>query len=293
MVNEYHKKADATRPSKPAPPAPPSIEDVRTYWQSHPLYSYEFMEPGSDSYFVELDRIKRQDIERFALDYWGFDQYAGQRVLDVGCGPGWITVQYARGGAQVEAIDLTPRAVELARRHVQFRQLSANVQEANAEHLPFGDNTFDLVVSSGVLHHTPDTVQAFRECFRVLKPGQTAKITLYRKGILHRRGVFPIMMSIMRLLGVKHPGADMAGTAPNADDFIRQYDGAGNPIGRGMTDADWKRSLEGVGFRVTAIEHHFFPVRFIPSAKWITSSVHRVLDSAFGTMVYFTMRKPA
>ena len=83
------------------------------------------------------------------MHYWDCARFRGRSVLDVGCGPGWLTVQYAAAGANVTAVDLTPRAVELCRRHLEYRGLSAAVQTGNAEELPFPDDAFDLVVASG------------------------------------------------------------------------------------------------------------------------------------------------
>ncbi len=267
------------------------IEDVRRYWNAHPLLSHELGEPGTPAFFAALDRIKRGDSERYALPYWAFDKFPGKRVLDVGCGPGWLTVQYAKGGAIVDAVDLTPRAVEITRAHLASCGLTANVRTANAEALPFADGSFDLVISSGVLHHTPDTFKAFRECRRVLKPGGIAKITLYRKGIAHNRFTFMFTRRLMRLAGMKHPGADPARDARDVDDFIRQYDGTGNPIGIAKSNADWAAMLERAGFEVESAEVHFFPRRFLPFARFVPDAVHRLLDALTGTMVYFDLTK--
>ena len=65
-----------------------TVNDVREYWHRNPLFSHELHEVGSVEFFEQLDRIKRSDVERFALDYWDFGGYAGKKVLDVGCGPG-------------------------------------------------------------------------------------------------------------------------------------------------------------------------------------------------------------
>jgi len=199
------------------------LEAVKHYWETHPLFSLEISLEDPAGFFATVDRIKREDVEAFALPYWGFDAYRGQRVLDVGCGPGWVTVNYAAHGAVVDAIDLTARAVELTRLFLDQKGLTATVQQANAESLPFESDSFDLVVSCGVLHHTPNTTRAFRECVRVLKPGGLAKITLYRKGILHHPLVFPLTKLAMRMAGVGRPGADLAGAPHDADAFIRQY----------------------------------------------------------------------
>lgn len=270
----------------------PAIDDVRAYWESNPLYSYEVEQAGSPEFFARFDAIKRNDVETFALNYWEFEKFKGRPVLDVGCGPGWLTVQYARAGARTFAIDLTDTAVGLARKHLQHYGLTADVRQGSAETIPFPDATFDLVFSSGVLHHTPDTLRSFRECFRVLKPGGVAKITLYRLGVLHSPVVFPLTRLAMRVLAMKHPGADLARTSKSVEDFVRAYDGAGNPVGIAKTDAGWAADLAGVGFEVIGKEIHFFPKRFIPLGRFVPRPVHHVLDRTLGTMVYFHLRKP-
>ena len=271
---------------------PPLLDRVREYWQEHPLFSYEVSQPGSPEFFDQIDDLKRNDIERFTASYWSFEQFHGKNVLDVGCGPGWLTVKYAEAGANVWGVDLTPRAVELARRFLALRGLSAVVEEANAEHLPFDDGTFDLVVSSGVIHHTADIPAAFRECQRVLKPGGLAKVTLYCKGILHHPIVFPLTRLAMRLSQVKHPGSDLARNSNGVDDFIRRYDGERNPVGVGHTVAGWRNFLVAAGFNIRGHEIHFFPRRFVPYGRMIPRPAHLLLDRVLGTMVYFDLEKP-
>jgi SAM-dependent methyltransferase len=269
-----------------------TIDQVKKYWEEYPLFSHELDQVGSAEFFEHLDKIKREDVERFSFSYWDFNAYPGKKVLDVGCGPGWITVMYAQGGARLTAVDLTLSAVKLAKGFLAYRGLAALVQQANAEALPFEDDSFDLVVSSGVLHHTPDFMKAMRECHRVLRPGGEAKITLYRKGLLHHHLVWPLVVRLMRLAGVQHPGADLARTAIDVDDFIRQYDGADNPLGLGKTNYHWDRLLREAGFQVDGRENRFFPRRFLPFSSLIPPFIHQALESLFGTMVYLKLKKP-
>lgn len=271
----------------------PNIQHVRAYWEALPLFSHEVDCVGSDQYFERIDAIKRTDVERFALNYWEFDRFYEASVLDIGCGPGWLSVQYARNGARVTAVDLTDRAVQLTRTHLARRGLNGTVQQANAEALPFEDDCFDLVVASGVLHHTPNPEKSFSEAYRVTKPGGAAKITLYRLGMLHSRLFFPVTMALMRTLSVKHPGADLSATADSVQEFVRQYNGAGNPICIAKRNCDWAADFSRIGFRVIDSENHFFPVRFTPFRGSMPMFVHRFLDRAFATMVYFRLQKPA
>ena len=269
-----------------------TIKDVKYYWNEHPLLSYELNSLGTSDFFEKLDEIKRTESDRFAIRYWSFNEFAGKKVLDVGCGPGWCAVNYAMGGAITYAIDLTPNAVELAKKHFAYRGVSGLIEEGNAESLIFENDFFDAVISSGVLHHTPDTEKAFKECFRVLKPGGIAKITLYRKGILHSDLLFWFTKLVMRYLRVKHPGADMARNAKDVDNFIRQYDGELNPVGIGKTHKEWTKMLQHAGFSIQGYEIHFFPKRFIPfNDNTLPGFIHYLLDRFLGTMIYFNLKK--
>jgi 2-polyprenyl-3-methyl-5-hydroxy-6-metoxy-1,4-benzoquinol methylase len=137
-------------------------------------------EPGSREYFEALiaGRHAYAPWMAEALDYKGA---RGLDVLDVGCGQGIDLARLARAGANVTGVDLTPRHVELARRHLEVVGIAGTVVEGDAESLPFLDQSFDRVISNGVLHHTPDFDRALREIRRVLRPGGEARLILYHR----------------------------------------------------------------------------------------------------------------
>ena len=269
----------------------PTENDVKQYWERYPLLSHELGSVSATKHWQSLDLLKQTDIERFALHYWKFDDVRGKKLLDIGCGPGWLTVQYAAAHAKVFAVDLTEAAVNITSQILDAKSLSADVRVASAESLPFEDKSFDFVVSSGVLHHTPDTLRAFREAFRVTRPGGIGLITLYRLGILHSSLVFPVVQALMRMTQTKHPGADLGKTATSVQDFVRQYDGSDNPVGIAKTNREWCADLEGVGWTIEGIENHYFPIRMVPILRRAPRWFHKMLDRFFGTMVYFTLRR--
>src|SRR5437016_7649771 len=127
----------------------------------------------------------------------GFHKFAGARLIEVGCGMATDLLQFARGGARCIGVDLTPRSVEISRRHFELYGKHADFSLSDAENLPFVDASFDVYYSNGVLHHTPDTAAAIREAHRVLKPGGTAKVMLYHRNswaywieLILRYGIF-------------------------------------------------------------------------------------------------------
>lgn len=99
----------------------------------------------------------------------------GQRVLDAACGPGLYLRELLSRGATVTAFDASLSMIELAR-----RQTGSQIRIDHAvlgEPLPYGDNVFDIVVCALAIHHAADRGAAFREFFRVLRPGGAAVIS--------------------------------------------------------------------------------------------------------------------
>jgi ubiquinone/menaquinone biosynthesis C-methylase UbiE len=93
--------------------------------------------------------------------------------LELGCGTGFFTLNLKLAGVleQGHVTDLSPGMVEVAQRNARSLGFEVAGQVADAERLPYDDNSFDLVVGHAVLHHIPDVELAFREVLRVLKPG--------------------------------------------------------------------------------------------------------------------------
>jgi len=93
----------------------------------------------------------------------------GQRVLDVGCGPGALTAELVArlGPVSVTAVDPSPPFVEAAR----TRNPGARVEEASAEQLPFADGEFDAALAQLVVHFMADPVAGLAEMARVTRPG--------------------------------------------------------------------------------------------------------------------------
>lgn len=108
-----------------------------------------------------------------------FKVIAGERdwpyehAMELGCGTGFFLLNLMQGGVikKGSVTDLSPGMVRVALRNAAGLGLDVDGRVADAERIPYEDNSFDLVVGHAVLHHIPDLPAAFREILRVLKPG--------------------------------------------------------------------------------------------------------------------------
>ena len=172
----YHLSLRMTSPAG----RPDAVKSrVRAFWDGRPCGSVHAQAPeGTPQYFAQVE-ARRAELEPFIEDFAAFPDSRDRAVLEIGVGLGTDFIRYARAGARVTGVDLTPRAVELTRRRLTNEGLQGDVRLADAEALPFADGSFDTVYSWGVLHHTPDTRAAVREALRVLRPGGRVCVMLY------------------------------------------------------------------------------------------------------------------
>jgi ubiquinone/menaquinone biosynthesis C-methylase UbiE len=147
----------------------------------------------------------RYRLEPYIRDFARFNEGSGQDVLEIGVGMGADHLEWARGGPRrLAGVDLTPRAVAWTSQRLATYGFTSELSEADAEHLPFPDDSFGIVYSWGVLHHSPDTPQAFREAHRVLRPGG-----VFRSMIYHRPSVVGLMLWARYGLAAGHPARSL------------------------------------------------------------------------------------
>ena len=159
----------------------PTTSDVRDYWNRH-IHDLEITTHpvGSPGFFADLDQYHFEKLHHLPR-LVDFDGYRGRRVLEVGCGAGTDLVRFAKGGAIVTGVDLSPSAIALATQNFAQQGLQADLREADGEHLPFPDDAFDLVYAHGVVQYTADGQALVDECRRVLKPGGEAVFQVYNR----------------------------------------------------------------------------------------------------------------
>lgn len=259
-------------------------ERVRAFWQDHPCGTkFANAEPGSRK-FYELVEAHRYGKEWHIPAAAGFAQTKDLDVLEIGCGLGTDGAQFAQAGARYTGIDLTDAAVDLARRRFEVFHLPGSFRVADAERLDFPDNSFDLVYSHGVLHHTPDTQAAVREVHRVLRPGGRAVVMLYHRdsynyrvniSVLRRAGVHLLRWNagiklVHTLTGETEESLREHAQQLHADsqylsstEFLsRNTDGAGNPLARVYSRRQARELFKD--FAAVRLQPYFLNKRWLP-----------------------------
>ncbi len=157
------------------------IDEVRAYWERH-IHDLEITRHpvGSRGFFDDLDRYHFEKLHHLPR-LVDFNGYRARSVLEVGCGAAVDLARFAKGGAKVTGVDLAASAIELARANFKQQGLRGEFFVANGEHLPFLDNTFDLVYAHGVVQYTADPRRLVEECHRVLNPGGQAIFQVYNR----------------------------------------------------------------------------------------------------------------
>ena len=259
-------------------------ERVRAFWQENPCGTKFADAPPGSRRFYELVEEHRYQKEWHIPAAAGFAKTKDMRVLEIGCGLGTDGAQFAEAGADYTGVDLTEAAVELAQKRFEIFHLPGTFRAADAEQLDFPDNSFDLVYSHGVLHHTPDTAGAVKEVRRVLKPGGLAEVMLYHRNSYN----FRINISLLRRAGVHllrwnggvkfvklltgEPEDSLREHARrlkqersylSSEEFLSQNtDGAGNPLARVYSREEARELFKD--FSKVEVRSYFLNKKWIP-----------------------------
>jgi 2-polyprenyl-3-methyl-5-hydroxy-6-metoxy-1,4-benzoquinol methylase len=168
-------------------PSNTALAAVREYWDAH-VHDWKIAKsvPGSKAFFEETEAYRFEKLH-YLPRLVDFNSFANCRLLDVGCGLGNDLSRFARGGAIVTGVDVSPKAIELSRANFAHRGLTGEFAVMDGESLEIPDASFDVVYCHTVLHFTPNPVQMIREIHRVLRPGgQAILMTVNSKSWLFR-----------------------------------------------------------------------------------------------------------
>lgn len=206
------------------------IHDVKSFWNQNPVAAGAIPYPlGSAQYFEYYNKLREKNESiKFSYQLHEYKNFANKKVLDVGCGNGYVLSNYAKEGADVYGVDITEKGIELCHKRFELLNLKGNFQVANAEELPFADETFDCVCSMGVLHHVPNTKKAVQEIQRVLKKNGKLIVMFYYKD----SALYQINFRMMNFFRKK-----------DIQESVNEVDGVGNPKGDVYTKEELKNFL--------------------------------------------------
>lgn len=154
-----------------------SESEVEAAWQDTKLAQILYHDWEAQTYDEKWSISFDQRCIDYARDRFravaGTDGWPYPTSLEVGCGTGFFSLNLRLAGILDEAhvTDISPGMVAVAERNAAALGFVVSGRAADAETLPYDDDTFNLVVGHAVLHHIPDVELAFREMLRVLKPG--------------------------------------------------------------------------------------------------------------------------
>lgn len=230
-----------------------SIVDVQRYWDARPCNVRHSPKPiGSPEYFAEVE-ARKYFVEPHIPGFAEFARWQGKRVLEVGCGIGTDSINFARAGAQLTAVDLSSESLRIAAQRADVMGVADQIRfvQANAEELTSAlpGEAYDLVYSFGVVHHTPQPERALSEMRALVAPGGALKLMVY-----HRHS-----WKVLRTVAV-----DGRGRFWRAAELIATHSEAqtGCPVTFAYTRREARELVEQCGFRVRELwVDHIFPYR--------------------------------
>ena len=221
-----------------------TIDDVEKWWDNRPCNIRHSQEPvGSYDYFNEIEK-RKYFVEPHIPVFADFNRWKGKKVLEIGCGIGTDTINFARAGAEVTAVDISSYSLQLAKMRANIMGVKDKIQffHADAETLWIPGGPFDLIYSFGCLHHTPNPIAAIKNLQMYCHSNTIVKLMLYHK---HSWKVLEMLFHY--------------GYSPN---FIAKYSEAefNCPVTFAYSKDEARQIMEDAGFQIEDIHvDHIFP----------------------------------
>jgi SAM-dependent methyltransferase len=290
------------------------VEQRQSFWTEYqPGFRFTGAEVGTPEFFHEVER-HRYALEPHIPEVVLFPAWAEKDVLEAGCGIATDGLRFARAGARYTGIDLSPTAIDLARRRFEMEDVEGSFVQGSITALPFPEASFDLVYSNGVIHHLPQTKHVVSEFHRVLRPGGTALVMVYhRDSFNYRFTIITLRRCLAGLLvlprGVsavskltRDPPEVLEGhrrlLSEHGLDYLRDRqlflshntDGPGNPLSKVYTRDDVRQLFGDFADVDTAVR--YLNLRIYPGGEqFARSPFARRLERRWGWHLYVSARR--
>ncbi|MFB3786091.1 MAG: class I SAM-dependent methyltransferase [bacterium] len=260
------------------------IEAVQQYWNQRPCNIRHSTRPvGTREYFDEVEQ-RKYFVEPHIPAFAQFERWEGKNVLEIGCGIGTDTMNFARHGAWVTAVDVSENSLQLARQRAQVYGVEDRVRffHGDAERLSpiVPPEPYDLIYSFGVIHHTPHPERVFQEIRRIAQPGAHLKIMVYH------RYAWKVLWILLKY---------GKGRFWRLSDWVARYSEAqtGCPVTYSYSRRQCREMLAQNGFQVNGIRvEHIFPYRIADYIehryvkewyfRWMPDALFHGLEHRFG-----------
>lgn len=269
-----------------------TARDVEAYWDRRPCNIRHSPRPvGTREYFDEVE-ARKYFVEAHIPGFAQFERWRNKDVLEIGCGIGTDSINFARAGARLDIVELSGESLALARKRFELFELQANFFEGNAEELDRllpPDKQYDLIYSFGVLHHTPDPERVVAAAARRLKPEGEFRLMLYS------RYCWKVLWIYLRY-GWREPW--------NLSCLVARYSEAqtGSPVTYVYSYRQARDLLKG--FEILSMaKDHIFPYRLADYVqyrhvkawyfRWMPQSWFRWLERRLGWHTLIVARLPA
>lgn len=268
------------------------IKAVSDYWNQRPCNIRHSLQPvGTRGYFDEVE-ARKYFVEPHIPAFAEFPRWQGKKVLEIGCGIGTDTINFARHGARVTAVDLSDKSLAVARQRAEVFGFQDRVRfyQANAEELTkyVPAEKYDLVYSFGVIHHTPNPERVLQQVQNYLHAQSTVKIMVYY------RFSWKVLWILLR---------SGKGQFWKTSNLVAKHSEAqtGCPITYIYSKREGREFLERHGLQVTDIyAEHIFPYqirdykeyRYVKEwyFRWMPNPMFRALERAFGWHLCMTAK---
>lgn len=251
------------------------IDEVKNYWNSRPCnLRHSQKSIGSKEYFEEVE-ARKFFVEPHLVEFANFPSVKGKKVLEIGCGLGTTTINFAKFASKVTAVDLSDKSIELAKKRAEVYGLSDKIDflNCNAEelsnYLPLQE--YDLIFSFGVIHHSPNPDKILSELHKFLKPSGQLKVMVYYR---YSWKVLWIMLKYGKF------------QFWNIAKHVAKYSEAqtGCPITYSYSESDAKKLFQNEGFKIVEMSpEHIFPYKIndYVQYKYVKNWYFRILPNKF------------
>ena len=234
------------------------IKDIERFWDARPCnVRHSTAKVGSKKYFDEVE-WRRYFVEPHIPKFAEFKKWRGKNVLEIGCGIGTDTINFARAGAHVTAIEISKKSLGLAKKRAKVYGLTKKIKFylANAERLSktVPIKKYDLIYSFGVIHHTPNPKQVITEIKKYMHKKTILKIMIY----------YRYSWKVLWILFKFGKGAFW-----NVNKLVAKYSEAatGSPVTYIYSKKEAKRLLTGLQISEIKVDH-IFPYRISDYVKY-------------------------